>query len=573
MADTKITALTAVTGAARSMLIPVVEDPSGTPVTKKMTVDQLLRLDSGTHASSSPLIDMAQTWNAGGTTFTALKFNIAATAAAADSLLLDIQVGGTSKFKVRHDGLSTAANLDLTGDTLSAVGSMYLKPYGSTVVFIDPTLGLKSLRDFTVEDGYFIGWNNGGSGLSNARLYFGGTGIIDQRNGTAAQTLRIYNTYTDGSNYERGVFDWGTTSNILSIGTQAAGTGTVRDIRFIVGGGLVMIAQATGNLFINNSMQVSGAINLGTGNEVNITHTADGVLRLRDAAGTSFNRIQFGGTTSSFPAIKRDGAALKVRLADDSADSSLTVSTIALSSNGSQSAPSLILSGRGADYGLYSPSSSSIGFTFAGVGASVFYSDGSIYTFNDNSTLTFGASNDLHIRRDAANVLAQRNGTTAQESRLYHTYTDGSNYERITFKKDGSGSVIAREVAGTGGAGALRIFANTAILSVGPSGGFTLGNDSANWWHINSSGNLTCVSDATYTIGLDGANRPIDIHLSRNLVIGMPQSLGGGSKVINIGNATTVPTTDPTGGGILYCEAGALKFRGTSGTVTTIAPA
>ena len=40
-----------------------------------------------------------------------------------------------------------------------------------------------------------------------------------------------------------------------------------------------------------------------------------------------------------------------------------------------------------------------------------------------------------------------------------------------------------------------------------------------------------------------------------------------------VANATTVPTTNPVGGGILYVEAGALKYRGSSGTVTTIAPA
>jgi hypothetical protein len=36
---------------------------------------------------------------------------------------------------------------------------------------------------------------------------------------------------------------------------------------------------------------------------------------------------------------------------------------------------------------------------------------------------------------------------------------------------------------------------------------------------------------------------------------------------------TTAPTTNPTGGGFLYSEGGALKWRGSSGTVTTIAPA
>lgn len=48
---------------------------------------------------------------------------------------------------------------------------------------------------------------------------------------------------------------------------------------------------------------------------------------------------------------------------------------------------------------------------------------------------------------------------------------------------------------------------------------------------------------------------------------------GSGERVIGIANATTVPTTNPTGGGVLYVEAGALKYRGSSGTVTTIAPA
>jgi hypothetical protein len=36
---------------------------------------------------------------------------------------------------------------------------------------------------------------------------------------------------------------------------------------------------------------------------------------------------------------------------------------------------------------------------------------------------------------------------------------------------------------------------------------------------------------------------------------------------------SVAPTTDPASGGFLYVEAGSLKFRGSSGTVTTIAPA
>jgi len=50
-------------------------------------------------------------------------------------------------------------------------------------------------------------------------------------------------------------------------------------------------------------------------------------------------------------------------------------------------------------------------------------------------------------------------------------------------------------------------------------------------------------------------------------------SFGAGVKVAFIANATTVPTTNPTGGGILYVEAGALKYRGSGGTVTTLGAA
>ena len=48
---------------------------------------------------------------------------------------------------------------------------------------------------------------------------------------------------------------------------------------------------------------------------------------------------------------------------------------------------------------------------------------------------------------------------------------------------------------------------------------------------------------------------------------------GTGDRVIYIANAGTVPSANPASGGILYVEAGALKYRGSSGTVTTIAPA
>jgi len=50
-------------------------------------------------------------------------------------------------------------------------------------------------------------------------------------------------------------------------------------------------------------------------------------------------------------------------------------------------------------------------------------------------------------------------------------------------------------------------------------------------------------------------------------------ALGGGAGVMGIANAAVVPSSNPAGGGVLYAQAGALKWRGSGGTVTTIAPA
>jgi hypothetical protein len=67
--------------------------------------------------------------------------------------------------------------------------------------------------------------------------------LIEQRNGTTAQVFNIYNTYTDASNYERGVMKW--TGNDLKIGTENAGTGSATRQTHLYGGGQIRLY--TGN--------------------------------------------------------------------------------------------------------------------------------------------------------------------------------------------------------------------------------------------------------------------------------------------------------------------------------------
>ena len=56
--------------------------------------------------------------------------------------------------------------------------------------------------------------------------------------------------------------------------------------------------------------------------------------------------------------------------------------------------------------------------------------------------------------------------------------------------------------------------------------------------------------------------------------IGAAGSYGGGKGgAVFVANASTAPTTTPTGGGVMFAQAGALKYIGSSGTITTLAPA
>ena len=86
-------------------------------------------------ATSRPLIDAAQTWSNVGTTFTALKVNITNINSAAASLLLDLQVGGTSQITVSRAGLlTTVGNVKSGADFDSASTTPAFKATGATLM-------------------------------------------------------------------------------------------------------------------------------------------------------------------------------------------------------------------------------------------------------------------------------------------------------------------------------------------------------------------------------------------------------------------------------------------------------
>jgi hypothetical protein len=64
-----------------------------------------LTVGGKTVTTDAPILNLSQTWNSATTTFTGLKLNATDTASAADSKLLDLQVGGASKFSVTPEGI------------------------------------------------------------------------------------------------------------------------------------------------------------------------------------------------------------------------------------------------------------------------------------------------------------------------------------------------------------------------------------------------------------------------------------------------------------------------------------
>jgi len=101
--------------------------------------------------------------------------------------------------------------------------------------------------------------------------------------------------------------------------------------------------------------------------------------------------------------------------------------------------------------GIYNVGAGHISVAIGGVQAFTFGPSGSFYINSvvADAGIRIGAP-DLFLLRDAANIFAQRNAANAQTFRLYTSYTDGANYERLAIST-GAGLIDLRaQTAGTG---------------------------------------------------------------------------------------------------------------------------
>jgi hypothetical protein len=162
------------------------------------------------------IYDLADTWADAAVTFNGIKLNVTDNASAAASNLMDLQVGGVSRFRVGKGGNIRIPSTSYVFNTDADKG------FGWVNQNIPAIFG--NVGDIRFNTDGSLGFG------ANGRIYSGAANLIEQRNGTNAQTFNLYNTYTDASNYERGFMRF--VSNRLEIGAEKAGTGTQRALRF-----------------------------------------------------------------------------------------------------------------------------------------------------------------------------------------------------------------------------------------------------------------------------------------------------------------------------------------------------
>lgn len=264
---------------------------STTPSTGAFTT---LSANNGTITASAPVLDLAQTWNNAAVTFTGMRVNATNTASATASLIADFQTGGTSRASIRQDGRINCFQ----------------------VVSSDSVISGLNVQAATSS---FFTWS--GADMLIAR---DAADVLAIRRSANPQTFRIYNTNDSstaaGTNFERGFIGW--SSNTLRIGTEAGGTGSARNLELQTGGTTRLTVDNAGTVVLQSAggLTFSGRTGIGS--------PSAGSIRLLGTDGSSFNFLYLGVQSASYPALKRVGTALQVRLGDDSAFAPLECSNL-----------------------------------------------------------------------------------------------------------------------------------------------------------------------------------------------------------------------------------------------------
>lgn len=177
------------------------------------------------------------------------------------------------------DNATTALSLANAIDAITGIKLAYTDAIDTTFIKFEPTVGYVDLAETVAACTTLVENSTGDTYLTSKIVYIGD---------------------------ENGNITWNSGSNLMNT---------------CIGAGCYLYV-GSGSVRTNSSSYI------GWLNKSEIYSPVDGQILMTNDAGTDFGLLQLGGSTSAYPALKRSGGSLHVRLADDSNYSNLTANNI-----------------------------------------------------------------------------------------------------------------------------------------------------------------------------------------------------------------------------------------------------
>lgn len=232
-------------------------------------------LNSYSSAASAPTKLFSGTWFTGGTSTTtkphvlieptgttSTAWNTSGTGLGVNAAsgftgnLLDLQLNGASQFSFGANSVFTLGGVANTGARIASsaqfrTGSIWIGYDGAGGSALAPAdssgaavYGAWGANGLAVSSTRYLGFAATAASSGDCIAFRDAANIWGFRNGTNAQTLRIYNTFTSSTNYERARLEWA--SNVLRIGTEkGSGGGTARALELQTDGTTRLTIGAT----------------------------------------------------------------------------------------------------------------------------------------------------------------------------------------------------------------------------------------------------------------------------------------------------------------------------------------
>lgn len=499
--------------------------------------------------------------------------------------------GATAGQILYSDGTTLQATLTLSATSLalggSAIGGNALAVTGSsalsattatTIAVGGATIGGNSLAvtGTGIISGNLTGSSNINCGAASSLGWTGRSQIISPTDG---QIVLQNNAGTDFTYLKWG----GGTSSFPAIRRASAA------LNIVLADGSADADVTAGNITASGNVG-SGASQLlyFSGRSI-LAAPSDGVIRLTNNAQTDFTRLQFGGTTNSFPAIKRNGVAFNFRLADDSADAS--IAALAGNFSGSVSAGiNTAITAGGSGVGLYLSSTSGFGVIggsgaptlSAAQGSLYLRSDGAPY-YNNNGTTGWtsmaagsGTVTQIIASTGLTGGTITTTGTIALDLTRANTWTGAPTLSGVPLIMSGAITATAWTTSG------VRLKLAAASYTDSSSSGTV----ASAYTDFHGAGTILASSATTYTNYFgDYFQDPVastNVTMTNKWSIGVDSFLAGTSNSFKVSTAGTVTigaaltyggvtlSNSVSGTGSMALTAGT-TFTGTTTTATLVA--